>query len=219
VAGKLADIALCRIPKTVRLSFAMIGGPQGQAAIEGMPMPLLIRCAGTHGGDDFEKVDTANGIATFVRNHPDATFYLSEYIDYRSADGYFRKYRVICIGGEILPYHLAIHDHWMVHHFRTDMPNQAWMRTEEEAFLQDMAQVFDDRHQAALRQVGKASGLEYCGIDCGLDRDGNIVVFESNATMLVHDEKDALFAYKNPYIAKIKAAFDAMLADMAKPLE
>ena len=36
-----------------------------------------------------------------------------------------------------------------------------------------------------------------------------------NATMRVHDEKTELYAYKNPYIAKIKIAFDLMLARFA----
>jgi hypothetical protein len=58
-------------------------------------------------------------------------------------------------------------------------------------------------------------GLDYCGVDCSLDRDGNIIIFESNATMLVHDEKSAPFLYKNPYIARIKEAFDVMLRQMA----
>jgi hypothetical protein len=30
--------------------------------------------------------------------------------------------------------------------------------------------------------------------DCGLDRDGWIVVFEAIASMLVHDEKNEIFA-------------------------
>ncbi len=165
-----------------------------------------------------EKVDTMSAAidVNFMPGAiPDATFYVSEFVDYRSADGYFRKYRVIFIDGEILPYHLAIHDHWMVHHFRTDMANQEWMRKEEEAFLKDMSQVFDTAHQDALQKIGVATGLDYCGIDCALDQNGNIVVFETNATMLVHDEKEEIFAYKNPHIAKIKTAFDAMLARMA----
>jgi hypothetical protein len=178
-------------------------------------MPLLIRYAGTHGGDDFEKIVDADAIGPFVSRHPNANFCLSEFVDYHLADGYVRKYRVICIDDEILPYHLAIHDDWMVHHFRTDMANQEWMRKEEEAFLKDMNVVFDQARQAALREVGAATGLDYCGIDCSLDQEGNIVVFEANATMLVHDEKSATFTYKNPYIAKIKVAFDAMLARMA----
>ena len=42
--------------------------------------------------------------------------YFIEYIDYRSPDGYFRKYRFIFVDGEILPYHLAIAEDWKVHH-------------------------------------------------------------------------------------------------------
>ena len=182
-------------------------------------MPLLIRCAGTHGGDDFEKIDDIAAIAPFVSNHPDANFYISEFADYRSADGYYRKYRLISLNDEILPYHLAIHDHWLVHHFRTDMANQEWMRKEEEAFLKDPHLVFSKEHFSAMQEIAKLIGLDYCGIDCALDRDGKIVVFEANATMRVHDEKVATFTYKNPYIAKIKEAFDAMLVRLAnKPL-
>jgi hypothetical protein len=103
----------------------------------------------------------------------------------------------------------------MVHHFRTDMANQAWMRQEEEAFLKNPHGVFNAAHFEAFQQIGKAMDLDYCGIDCSLDQHGNIVIFESNATMLVHDEKSEPFLYKNPYIAKIKEAFDAMLKQMA----
>jgi glutathione synthase/RimK-type ligase-like ATP-grasp enzyme len=151
-------------------------------------------------------------VVDFVSGNPEATYYVIEFINYRSDDGFFRKYRVIFVDGEIIPYHLAIHDDWKVHHFRTDMANHEWMRKEEERYLQDMGSVFDAAHQDALRAMARATGLDYGGIDFGLDRDGRIVVFEANASMLVHDEKAEDFAYKNPYIAKIKHAFDAMVS-------
>jgi tetratricopeptide (TPR) repeat protein len=214
-AKRLSSIALCRIPKTVRFSAADFSGDDWKIPLKEFTRPLLIRCAGTHGGNDFEKIESIDAIVPFVTRHPEENFYLSEFVDYSSADGYFRKYRLISIDNEIFPYHLAIHDHWMVHHFRTDMANQAWMREEEESFLKQPSRVFSEAHYVALRQVAASSGLNYCGIDCGLDRDGNIVVFEANATMRVHDEKNSTFAYKNFYIEKIKSAFDAMLARMA----
>jgi hypothetical protein len=119
---------------------------------------------------------------------------------------------VIFVDGEILPYHLAIHNDWKVHHFRTDMADHAWMRQEEEHFLENLGGVFNAAQQDALRAMARATGLDYGGIDCGIDRDGRIVVFEANAAMLVHDEKTEVFAYKNQYIARIKQAFDAMLS-------
>jgi len=53
-------------------------------------------------------------------------------------------------------------------------------------------------------------GLDYFGIDCALDSCGDLLVFEVNASMLVHDD-NAEFPYKDPHVRAIKAAFDAML--------
>ncbi|HEX7563485.1 MAG TPA: hypothetical protein VF396_09565, partial [Bradyrhizobium sp.] len=65
-------------------------------------------------------------------------------------------------------------------------------------------------HYEALRAIQQRVGLEYFGIDCGLDRFGNLVVFEVNASMLVH-ERNEDFPYKAPFVLRIRLAFDAML--------
>lgn len=212
IARHLADIPYCVVPKTLRVAGPILTKSALDKKYEGFHLPLLVRVAGTHGGDDFAKCDDWDNIVNFVSENPQAIYYAIEYIDYRSVDSYFRKYRVIFVDGEIFPYHLAIHDDWKVHHFRTDMANHAWMRKEEERFLDDMGGVFSASHQDALRAIAKATGLDYGGVDCGIDRDSRIVVFEANASMLVHDEKNADFGYKNQYIARIKVAFDAMLS-------
>ncbi len=214
IARKLAGVPLLRVPRTMRFTAELQHTiPE---AIRELSFPLLIRCGGTHGGDDFEKAEDMQGITAFIAQHPGTTMYVTEFVDYRSADGYYRKYRLIFVNDDVLPYHLAIHNHWMVHHFRTDMVHHEWMRQEEEAFLREPQGVFSEAHFAAFAQAAKAIGLDYCGMDCSLDREGNIVVFEANATMLVHEEVNNIFVYKNPHIAKIKVAFDAMLERMAK---
>ena len=215
VARLLAGIPLCRIPRTVRLAGALLAGGEACRFLQGMTLPLLARPVGNHGGGRFEKLSGPDAIRDFVCDSPDADYYLTEFVDYRSSDGFYRKYRLIWVAGELLPYHLAIHDDWKVHHFRTDMANQAWMRREEEAFLGDPSRVFGAPQLAALRSVAAATGLDYGGIDCGLDANGDIVVFEANAVMLVHEEPDETFAYKNPHVARIKDAFNAMLARLA----
>ena len=149
-----------------------------------------------------------------VGRHPEDDFYLIEYLDYRSADGLFRKYRFFFVGEEILPYHLAIGDGWKLHHFRTDMAHNAALQREEEDFLTAPQSVFEPRHFAALGAIRAALGLEYFGIDCALDRVGRLVVFEANATMLCHDQNHAL-PYKSPAARRVKAAFGALLARTA----
>ena len=175
---------------------------------------ILVRPAGTHGGDDFEKIEGADALAAVLSQGADGDRYFIEYIDYRSADSYFRKYRFIFVDGQILPYHLAIADDWKVHHDSTDMADHRWMRQEEAAFLDAPATVFNAAHDRAMREIQARIGLDYFGIDCGLDIYGNLVVFEANASMLVHGH-NAAFPYKTPFVQRIKHAFDAMLRKFA----
>jgi tetratricopeptide (TPR) repeat protein len=214
VAVWLEGIPGCRIPKVQRqragseLAIATL-----QAALDSSST-ILVRPAGTHGGDDFEKVEDTAELAGLLAQRCDCDRYFIEYIDYRSADGYFRKYRFIFVDGQILPYHLAIADGWKVHHDSTDMADHAWMQREEEAFLANPAAVFSPPHYGALREIQQRVGLEYFGIDCGLDRSGDLVVFEVNASMLVHGQNED-FPYKTPYVHRIKSAFDEMLRKFA----
>ena len=206
----LADVKGCRVPRTVR-----IAAGEGLPDRLGLVFPVLARQAGMHGGDAFEKLDDVAALTAFLAEHADHDRYVIDYIDYRSADGFFRKYRFLFIGEEILPYHLAIGDDWKLHRDATDMAHYAWMQDEEEHFLRAPEQVFGPSQYEALRVIRDRIGLDYFGIDCGLDRDGRFVVFEVNASMLVHDQNPE-FPYKDPYIRRIKVAFDAMLSRFAR---
>jgi tetratricopeptide (TPR) repeat protein len=215
VASLLEAIPACRVPKAVRLK---AGAERSSAALEALlPFccPILARPVGTHGGDGFEKTENHATLVAFLSQRPDHDHYLIEYIDYLSEDGYFRKYRFIFVDGQILPYHLCIGNDWKLHHISTDMANQPWMQQEEAAFLNDPATFFKPVHYEVLQTICRRLGLEYCGIDCGLDRHGNLVVFEVNASMLVH-ARNQDFPYKAPAVSRIKRAFDAMLRRLAK---
>jgi len=215
VARRLQGIPGCHLPATVRLGGAELARAAAKGNLAGFALPILVRVSGHHGGDKFERFHDPDAVAGFVASAPEEQYYVIEYVDYRSADGFFRKYRFICVGGEILPYHLAIHDDWKVHHFRTDMPNCEWMRAEERAFLESPHRVFTLAQMAALQAAVAAMELDYFGIDCSLDRQGNVLIFEINAVMLVHEERDPTFAYKTPFIARIKERFDALLTRKA----
>jgi tetratricopeptide (TPR) repeat protein len=214
VADLLEGIPDCRIPKIWRQKAGAEFSIATLQAALAVPSCILVRPIGTHGGDDFEKIDGLAELTALLAQRPDTDRYLIEYVDYRSVDGYFRKYRFIFVDGQILPYHLAIASDWKVHHDTTDMADHLWMQQEEEVFLNDPATVFNPSHYEALREIQQRIGLEYFGIDCGLDRSGNLVVFEANASMLVHDGNEQ-FPYKAPFVRRIKTAFDEMLRKLA----
>ncbi|GLR86749.1 tetratricopeptide repeat protein [Bradyrhizobium iriomotense] len=209
-AVALAGIPGCRVPRTWRIAAGQVLPLPGSE----LTFPLLARPAGTHGGDFFARFEDRDALTAFLAERASEDRYLIEPIDYRSADGRFRKYRFIFVGEQMLPYHLAIGDGWKLHRDSTDMASQDWMQREEEQFLRDPKSVFTARHHDVLRTIGSRIGLDYFGIDCALDDQENLVVFEVNASMLVHDENPD-FPYKDPFVRRIKTAFDAMLARRA----
>jgi tetratricopeptide (TPR) repeat protein len=215
VAALLPGIAGCRIPQILRLDAGADVSAAALSALVPFSCPVLGRPAGTHGGDDFEKFDDFAALSDFLKTRQGEDHYVLEYVDYASRDGHFRKYRFIFAGDEILPYHLAIGGGWKVHHVSTDMVNQPWMQQEEAAFLADPGAVFSAAHYRVLREVRARVGLDYFGIDCALDQRGDLLVFEVNASMLVHDD-NAEFPYKDPHVRAIKAAFEAMLRERAQ---
>jgi hypothetical protein len=210
IARRLAHLPGCVVPQTRRHAAAELRGEPASLAF-----PLLARPAGTHGGDDFEKMEAPAQLQAFVTGRADADYYLTPYVDYRSADGLFRKYRFLFVGEAILPYHLAIGEHWKVHHATTQMAGHAWMQQEEAAFLDDPWRVFGAPQRAALGAIRDAIGLDYFGIDCALARDGAVVVFEVNASMLVHGNNQP-FPYKTAAVERIRQAFHALLAGRAR---
>ncbi|WP_423371686.1 tetratricopeptide repeat protein [Burkholderia sp. LMG 32019] len=214
VARQLAQMPGCRVPQTSLHRKAGLRAMLAGTSPSLLPFPLLARPAGTHGGDDFERMEHGAQLLSFVDRFDTEHFYLTPYVDYRSADGHFRKYRFVYVDGEILPYHLAIDSQWKVHHATTDMARHAWMQDEERAFLDDPWQVFGAAQRNGLQAIRDAIGLDYFGIDCGLDRDGAVVVFEVNASMLVHGNNEC-FPYKTAAVERIRQAFHALLARRA----
>ncbi len=110
------------------------------------------------------------------------------------------------------PYHLAISPHWLVHYFSADMQSAPWKLDEERRFLDDPLAALGATALHALAAIGRQLDLDYGGIDFALTAEGQVVVFEANATMLVHREAaDGPLAHKNPYVDRIAQAFARLL--------
>jgi len=181
----------------------------------GLSLPLLLRPAASHGGQGMERCATLEQLeqALAAISGP---WYLTPYIDYRNSDGWFRKYRMVFVDRQALPYHLAISRHWMVHYFSAEMAEQAWKIDEEHEFLRDPQSALGARAMRAIAAIGRRLDLDYAGVDFTLLPDGRVLVFEANATMLVHRERiDGMAAHKNPYVERIVCAFEQLQLRLA----
>ena len=216
--GGLADVV---VPQTVRVSAEEIErvGLKALAAMHGFTGPLLARPTGLHGGQGVVRAETPDALDQPQPGSGD--HYLIQYVDYRSADGLYRKYRMLFIGGEPFTYHQAISQHWLVHHDTAGMGDHPERRDEEARFLKDPCAIIGLQALERIGRIGNALDLDYCGVDFSVLPDGRVLVFEANATMLAHCEKpEGPYAYKNPYVEVIVEAFQALLkarAAMSNP--
>jgi len=174
--------------------------------------PLLLRPLAKHGGEGVSLHRSIDTLWPEVEAL-NAPCYLTMFRNYRSADGHFRKYRSIFIDRKPFPYHLAIGSEWMVHYFSAEMTSHAWKLEEERRFLEDPRTALGERAMRALEAIGEKLDLDYAGVDYTLLDDGRVLVFEANATMLVHREtSDGMLAHKNAFVERIVEAFEHMQA-------
>lgn len=210
-----------------RATLAQIGhGEQALAdVLEDGCFPLIARPIDTHAGQGMMKIDRVDDIAAFLAGTAENDFHISRFIDYRSADGLYRKYRVVLIGGQPYACHMGISAHWMIHYLNAGMDASAAKRAEEALFMAEFATQFARRHAAALAAIHQCIPLDYLVIDCAevlpspqaTAEDARLLVFEVDTSAVVHAMDDeALYPYKQPQMQKVFTAFRALLTAAAR---
>jgi tetratricopeptide (TPR) repeat protein len=204
LGATLAGIGGVIVPRTCRLAEDVRPAEVIQAAGRaGIDPPALLRPAGTHGGAGMQRLETWDDLDAARLRGADA-WYVTQYHNHQGPDGYYRKYRIIFVDRLPYPYHLAISPAWLVHYFSADMADHGWKLAEEAEFLANPRATLGSRAWAALEAIGARLDLDFCGIDFTLSPDGQVLVFEANATMLVRTESaNGAFAFKAPYVTRI----------------
>jgi tetratricopeptide (TPR) repeat protein len=217
----LAGIPGVVVPRVLRLGREEVLDPCLVDRLEamGLPLPLLVRPIGTQGGKGASRVETPDQLARATALDADA-YYAIAFHDTRSSDGQYRKYRMIFVDRLAYPYHLAISPHWLVHWYSAGMGEAPWKREEERRFLEDPQGVLGPAGLEAIGAIARRLDLDYAGIDFTLLPDGRILVFEANATMLVHlDDPRGDYPYKHAAVPVILEAFQAMLLKASGPAD
>ncbi len=212
--GLLEGIEGVLAPKAVRLDAEAVAsqGLVAAARAAGLSVPLLVRPIGSHGGAGLVLAGAEAELEAAGGHAGEAGAYLTEFIDFATpADGLYRKHRVIFVDRTPYPYHLAIADRWLVHYDTAAMPGDGLRQAEELRFLADPVAALGEEVMAAVAEIGRRLDLDYAGVDFGVLPDGRTLVFEANATMLVHPEPEGELDYKNPYVARITSAFQALI--------
>lgn len=211
---------LDRLPDVVTPKMALLPraclegeGAAHRLAAQGFAFPLLLRAPGFHTGRYFLRVDDERALSVGVASLPGAEILAIQYVDTRRADGKIRKYRVMMIGGVLYPLHAAVSHDWKIHYFTAEMADNPKHRAEDAAFLENMAGVLGPRAVQALEEICRTLGLDYGGMDFSVNADGEVVLFEANASMVVNaPDQDARWDYRRPAVQRVMDAIRALIA-------
>ena len=218
-ARRLADVPSVVTPVIANLPRTVLAGSLAcdVLARKGLAFPMLLRAPGFHNGQHFLLVDNAAQLQSAAAQLPGDELTAIQYLDARGTDGAYRKYRVMMIGGWLYPLHLAISTDWKIHYVTADMAENAGHRAEEARFLEDMPGVLGSRAMGALAEIQNVLGLDYAGIDFGLNAAGDVLLFEANATMTVlPPERDRRWDYRREAVQRIEDAVRRMLVEKAQ---
>jgi glutathione synthase/RimK-type ligase-like ATP-grasp enzyme len=174
--------------------------------------PLIVRPVDSHKGIGLKQLTTPADILHYLTTQSAEDFYISRYIDYRSKDGLFRKYRIVFIDGKAFVCHMAISENWMVHYMSAGMTDSPLKKAEEAQFMQRFDDAFACKHEHAFNSIVQKMGLEYVGIDCGETAAGELLIFEIDSSMTIHAmDPIETFPYKHIQLGKVFNAFRGML--------
>jgi len=215
----LNGISGLEIPVSVRVSREQLEAICRQAErvadiVPGTRFPIVARPLDTHLGDGLCKLDDAAAVETYLRERTEAEFHVSPFVDYRSLDGLYRKYRVALIDGRAYAVHMAVAPHWMINYVNANMGESAEKRAEEARFMEQFDDDFALRHAGPLQAICERTGLDYLPFDCGETPDGRLLLFELGTNMIVHamDPVD-VYPYKRRQMEKVFGAFKDLLCE------
>ncbi len=218
----LRDIEGIDIPATtavsrVRLADVASANTSLASVAEGTEFPVIVRPRGSHAGVGLARLDDADALAAYLALRTEPEFFIARFVDYSSADGLFRKYRIVFVDGRVFACHMAISEQWKIWYLNAGMSFSESKRLEEAAFMTTFDGGFAARHRRALEGMAERVGLDYWTADCAETKSGELLIFEADNTAVVHNmDSPELFPYKPPQMRAIFAAFAAMLTQRAR---
>lgn len=210
VAKLLSGIDGLIVPRAIRLRASKPGAARSMVDKAGFNFPLIVREFGTHTGKIvglFDAPDALDGLAP-------GDYLATEFVDFQSADGLYRKGRVYYFGPTRIFRHLLISDQWNVHtaQRKTLMAQRPDLIAEERALFDDPGGAFPPSVIAIFEAVRARMPIDFFGMDFGVMPDGRLVLFEANATMNFFPLwEDPNFMYIQQCLRPAHRAFRAML--------
>ena len=179
VHNLLQGIEKLHVPKTIKIRPSSPDDIYKAIENEKMLFPVIFRKAGDHGGVSTVLLKDENEM--FYNFALDTReYYLTQYVE-TSKDGLYSKYRLVVVDGEVYIRHCIFNDDWIIH---SQSRSTAYIKNEQANLLRFEKEI-KPKIQTTIDKIYQVLQLDYFGIDCSIDEDMNIILFELNANMNV----------------------------------
>ena len=185
VAKTMRDIPGLIFPCVIRLSHPTLAQLQALIDAENFAFPAIVqRPAAASTGETLGIFDKPEDLRPILESGAQELV-LTEFKDYRSPDGLYRKMRLFVIGNAIVFRHLLFSQNWDVQAkdrlgVMADRPD---LQDEERSMMEsDGAAVLEPVRQG-LVELMKRMKLDYFGMDCAVAPDGGLLIFDVSAAM------------------------------------
>ncbi|RRS30713.1 MAG: hypothetical protein P794_05940 [Epsilonproteobacteria bacterium (ex Lamellibrachia satsuma)] len=200
------------IPKTIRFRPLCLEDIRRMIDKEAIGFPFIFRPLGEHGEVSYKKIDTLDVLHELECFAFDGReYYMTEFIDYRSPDKLYRKYRFFLIDGKVVPGHLIVSGNWNIHHDSQEkslsIRKMDEIKSEEKAFLKN----YRKKRISGFETLYENIGLDYFGIDCAFDKKGRPIVFEINSCMHHLSKEKEKGYYSSKQLSYINGLIEQMV--------
>lgn len=209
IARRLAHQARVRAPHCTSFRAGALTLPEHVQA-HGHSYPVLLRPPGRHGSEGLVRIDDASKLARAGASVRSCT--VTDFVDFRSHDGLWRKYRMVFAGDRLFRRHVLTGTEWnLTGTARRFMRDRADLLDEEEAWLREPVTLRDDSIEARVMHQFRVLQLDFGAIDCALAPGGDLVVFEVNACVQITNNPSEAISERRYYEANSEEILGSLL--------
>ena len=187
--------------------------PQHVARL-GHRYPVLLRPLGQHGSDGLQRIDDEKhaAVATGLE-----AGHVTDWVDFKSKDGCYRKHRLFLAGDTLVRRHLLIDQQWNITvETRSFMKDRPDLVEEEKRWLERPVDLAAGSVESRLLHQFRALQLDFGSVDYSLLSGGEVLVFEINACIQVTGNASPEEAARWPHIKAINGTILDAVCDLIR---
>lgn len=203
------------IPKVIRAAPSSARQVFEIARQNNINFPFLMRPCGSHQSEGLQLISAENEIDKLHKYAFDGReFYITEFVENKHGDGFYKKARIVIIEGEIFARHYISHPGWLVEgqiHFDY-MKKHENTKIIEANFLKNFKEILGSAAIKDLFKIYEEIGLNFLSFDLDIMPSGKLLIFEINLAQNIFLDIDMEnFGYMKESGDKIKAALNGSI--------